>query len=227
VIDEFIRRWLGGAEMVVGIRIDRTADTALKRVTSRIFYRVFNALCRPHIPENGGDFRLMDRRVVDAVLRLEETNRFMKGIFAWVGFETEYVEYVREARRVGRSRFSYLRLFRFGLDGITGFSTVPLRVWSLIGSAVALFAFAYSAYFFVKALFWGDPVAGFPTLIISILFLSGLQMIGLGVMGEYLGRLYMEAKRRPVYVAREVVRRADRQRPHPKAGTPPLVRSDL
>ncbi|MCX5493866.1 glycosyltransferase family 2 protein [Kaistia dalseonensis] len=206
VMDEFVQRWFNGAEMVVGIRLDRSADTPVKRTTSRLFYQLFNLLCRPGIPENAGDFRLMDRVVVDAVLRLRETNRFMKGLFAWVGFKTEYVEFVREKRSAGSSTWSYMRLLRFAIDGITGFSTVPLRMWSWLGFTIAILSFVYGVYFVVKALIIGDPVAGFPTLVAVILFLSGMQMIGLGVMGEYVGRLYMEAKQRPVYIAREVIR---------------------
>jgi len=206
LIDAFVRRWLAGAEMVVGVRSDRSSDTLFKRWTSRQFYKVFNMLCRPGIPENAGDFRLMDRKVVDAVLTMREGNRFMKGIFAWVGFETEYVDFVREERKAGRTTWSYLKLLRFSIDAITGYSTVPLRIWSWIGFAVAFVSLLYGIYFFVKSLILGDPVAGFPTLIVVILFVSGVQMIGLGVIGEYLGRLYLEAKRRPIYIAREIVR---------------------
>ena len=211
LIVEFVRLWLDGADMVVGVRSDRSSDTVLKRWTSRQFYRVFNALSHPGIPENAGDFRLMDRKVVDAVISMPEGNRFMKGMFAWVGFETVYVEFVRERRAAGRTSWNYLKLIRFSIDAITGYSTVPLRIWSWIGFVVALMSLLFGIYFLVKALLLGDAVAGFPTLVVVILFSAGVQMMGLGVIGEYLGRLYLEAKRRPIYIARAVVGRDKRR----------------
>ncbi|MCX5514642.1 glycosyltransferase [Kaistia algarum] len=212
LIFEFIRHWLAGADMVVGVRSDRSSDSAMKRWTSGKFYRVFNALCRPGIPENAGDYRLMDRKVVDAVLSMPEGNRFMKGIFAWVGFDTVYVDFVREARSAGQTSWSYLKLMRYSIDAITGYSTVPLRIWSWVGFVVASISLIYGIYFFVKALVLGDPVAGFPTLITVTLFASGVQMMGLGVIGEYLGRLYLEAKRRPIYIAKDVIGRGSKDR---------------
>lgn len=219
LISDFVRLWGEGADMVVGVRSDRSSDSFAKRWTSQQFYKVFNALSHPGIPENAGDFRLMDRKVVDAVLSMPEGNRFMKGMFAWVGFKTVYVDFVRENRAAGTTSWNYLKLFRFSIDAITGYSTLPLRIWTGVGFVVASLAVLFGVFFLVKSMVYGDPVAGFPTLVVAILFSAGVQLIGLGVIGEYLGRLYLEVKRRPIYIASAVVGRADRSRKADRSGS--------
>lgn len=200
LILEMVGKWLQGAETVVGIRSDRDTDTAAKRLSSTMFYYVFNKLAQRPIPANAGDFRLMDEKVVKAVLQMNERNRFMKGIFSWVGFKTEYVHYSRGERKKGTSKWNYRRLFHFALDGVTSFSTVPLRIWSGLGFFIALFAFLCAFWIIIKTLIFGDPVQGYPSLIVAILFLGGLQLLGIGIIGEYLGRLYQESKKRPLYI---------------------------
>ena len=199
-IQKMVECWLGGAEMVVGVRSDRDADTRMKRLTSSLFYYWFNKLSPRPIPSNAGDFRLLDRVVVDALLRLPERSRFMKGLFSWVGFKTEYVYFTRNERRFGQSKWNYWRLLNFALDGITSFSTVPLRIWGGIGFCIAIFAFLYALWIIIRTTLFGDPVQGFPTLMVTILFLGGLQLLGIGIIGEYLGRLYHESKQRPLYI---------------------------
>ena len=200
LIGEFVRLWRDGYDVVYGVRALRSGDSAGKRLTARLFYHLFNLLTEVRIPENTGDFRLMDRRVVDALRRLPERNRFMKGLFAWVGFRQTGVEYDHDARAAGASKFRFWRLWNFALDGITAFSTLPLRVWSYVGVVVSLLAFLYAGFILFWTLALGVDVPGYASLIVVVLFLGGIQLITLGVIGEYLGRLYAETKRRPPYV---------------------------
>ena len=162
-----------------------------------------NRLSDVAIPHDTGDFRLMTRRVLDALRQLRERQRFMKGLFAWVGFRQVAFPYEREARLAGRTKFNFWRLWNLALEGITGFSTVPLRVATYLGLGTALLAFVYGLWVVAKTLFWGDPVQGWPTMMAVILFLGGVQLIALGILGEYLGRLYLEAKQRPLYLISE------------------------
>lgn len=203
LIAEMVRVWRQGFDVVLAQRIDRSSDRMLKRKTAEWFYRLHNAISEPPIPANVGDFRLMDRRVVDALRQLPERRRFMKGLFAWVGFRQATVPYVREARAAGRSNFSGWRLWNFALEGITSFSTAPLRIWSYVGLLIALASFVYGLLIVGRTLLLGRDLPGYASLITVVLFLGGVQLIGLGVLGEYIGRLYGEAKQRPVYIIRE------------------------
>jgi glycosyltransferase involved in cell wall biosynthesis len=205
VLAQFIDRWREGYQVVYGQRVDRAADGPLRRAFSRAYYRMFNALARTDIPDGAGDFRLLDRCAIDAMNRIGETSRFNKGLFSWIGFRTIGVPYATAPRTSGTSKWSYRRLTRFALDGLTSFSTLPLRVWSLLGLAISLTAFAYSIIVLVQTLVLGVDVPGYPSLIISVMFFAGVQMISLGVIGEYLGRVYEEVKARPLFIVAEEI----------------------
>jgi glycosyltransferase involved in cell wall biosynthesis len=196
--------WEQGNEVVVAKRTDRTSDSVLKRVSARWFYRVHNALSDVAIPHDVGDFRLMDRVVVDAVRQLPENRLFMKGLFAWIGFRTATVPYVRAPRTSGTTRFNAWRLWNLALEGITSFSLLPLRVWTYVGATVALASLVWGAFIVFRTIFLGKDLPGYPSLMVAVLLLGGLQLIGIGVVGEYLGRTYMESKRRPAFVIRKV-----------------------
>ncbi len=206
IIPQFVEKWRAGYDDVYGQRIDRAADSPARRLFSRVYYRVFRALSGTKLPENAGDFRLLSRRAVDALNRIGERARFNKGLFAWVGFKSIGLPFdVPDRPDGGTSRWSPRRLLRFALDGIFSFTTIPLRIWSVIGLAVSLLAFAYIVVFVLKTLIFGTDLKGFPTLIVSIMFFSGIQLISLGVIGEYLGRIYEEVKARPLFlVANEI-----------------------
>lgn len=206
VIPEMIWRWREGYEVVLARRIDRSSDSWLKRVTARMFYRIHNRISFPELPENVGDFRLMDRKVVEALGTLHETHRFMKGLFAWVGFRTCVVDYVREARAAGETKFNGWHLWKLAVEGITSFSTFPLTIWFYLGSFTAVGAFMYGLYIVLRTLLWGIEVPGYASLLCLVLFFGGLQLLGIGILGEYLGRAYMESKRRPVYLVRRTYR---------------------
>jgi glycosyltransferase involved in cell wall biosynthesis len=202
LIAEFLKRWEEGYDVVYGARADRSSDTAMKRTSAQLFYRIFNRVSDLDIPESAGDFRLMDRQVVEALKQLPERNRFMKGLFAWVGFRQIGVPYVRPERAAGTSTMGYLRLWRFALDGITSFSTAPLRVWSVIGFVAALVALFAAIVLILRVLLVGPDVPGYASLMVAVLFGFAIQMIAFGVLGEYVGRLYQEVKGRPIYVVR-------------------------
>jgi glycosyltransferase involved in cell wall biosynthesis len=174
-------------------------------LTADLYYRAHNWLSEDKIPEHAGDFRLLDRKVVDVIRAMPERTRFMKGLFAWAGFRQASVPYTREARKVGTTKFSYWKLWTFALDGITSASTVPLRVWSYLGGVVALFALGYALFVIVRTLAFGVQVPGYASLMVAVLFLGGLQLLSLGVLGEYVGRILVESKRRPLYVVRDEV----------------------
>lgn len=200
LIPSMVEAWINGAEVVNMRRRRRDGETAFKKATAHTFYRFINKLSKTPIPEDVGDFRLLDRKAVDALNRLPERNRFMKGLFAWVGFRQVTIEYDRDSRAAGFSKWKYWKLWNFALDGITSFTTAPLRVATYAGLLSALGAFLYAFYFVIKTIFVGDPVKGFPTLIVVVLLVGGLQLMATGILGEYLGRLYMESKRRPLYL---------------------------
>ncbi len=202
LILEFVRLWQEeGYDTVYGVRTDRNADTPMKRLTAGGFYRLFNAVSTTtRIPENAGDFRLMDRRVVEVIIQLPERNRFMKGLFAWAGFNSIGVPYERPARAAGETKFNYWKLWNFALDGFFSFSSWPLRVWSYIGAGVALLSFIYMLVIITKVIFFGIDSPGYASLMCVILFLGGMQLISIGVIGEYLGRMFLEVKQRPVFV---------------------------
>jgi glycosyltransferase involved in cell wall biosynthesis len=203
VLLEMLHRWEAGADVVLARRADRTSDSLCKRKSAEWFYRLHNRLADIQIPQNVGDFRLMDRKVVDALRQLPERQRFMKGLFSWVGFRTEVVEYQRAPRAAGQSKFGGWKLWNLALEGFTSFSTVPLRLWTYVGFGGALLTSLYAAAIFVRTLVWGIDVPGYASLLIAILFFGSLQLISLGVLGEYIGRIYIESKQRPLYVVRQ------------------------
>ena len=200
VIPLLIDKWKNGADMVLAKRTDRSTDGHLKRKSAEMFYKLHNKISTPKIEENVGDFRLMSRETVENIQKLPERNLFMKGILSWVGGRTEVVEYSRAERCAGESKFNGWKLWNLALEGITSFSTFPLRMWTYIGLGVSVFAFIYAAWMIVDKLIWGNPVPGYPSLMTAILFLGGVQLIGVGVLGEYIGRIYVEVKQRPRYV---------------------------
>jgi glycosyltransferase involved in cell wall biosynthesis len=202
LIARLIDEWQRGAEVVLARRTDRSSDSFLKRNTAQAFYRLHNALSTVKIPENVGDFRLLDRAAVDALKRLPERLRFMKGLFAWIGFRTAMVDYARGTRAAGTSKFSGWRLWNFALEGFTSFSTAPLRVWTYIGALGALLTFLYAMFIIIRVLMLGIDVPGYASLLVAILFLGSLQLLSVGLLGEYIGRMYLETKQRPVYVVR-------------------------
>jgi glycosyltransferase involved in cell wall biosynthesis len=203
LISEFLALWEQGYDVVYGVRTDRRHDTALKRFSAFAFYRVFNALSEQPIPSSTGDFRLMDRQVVDAILELPERSRFMKGLFAWVGFRQAGVPYARPARTAGTTSWGYFKLWRFAKDGVTSFSTAPLKVWTTVGVVAAILAAIYALVLIVRVLVIGRDVPGYASMMVAILFGFALQMIAFGVIGEYIGRIYEEVKGRPLYVIRQ------------------------
>lgn len=205
LIADMVRLWREGAPVVLATRESRPGDSWLKRKTAEWFYRFMNRVATVPIPPNTGDFRLMDRKVVDSVLKLRERTRFMKGIFAWVGYPTQTIYYTRPERAQGMSRFNFRSLWRFALDGIFSFTTVPLRVWTYIGAFISLISFVYAIYLVVKTLMLGVDVPGYPSLMVAVLFMGGIQLISLGVIGEYVGRIYRETKNRPLYVVHETI----------------------
>ncbi|SHH85663.1 glycosyltransferase family 2 protein [Cognatishimia maritima] len=204
LIPEMLERWRAGAKIVNARRIDRSQDTWAKRLSAAAYYRIFNWLAENPIPSNVGDFRLLDREVVQAVLQIGDRSRFNKGIFSWVGFETVEVTYERPARADGASSWSWWRLWTLALDGIFASSTAPLRIWSYVGGTMAVFAFAYSAYVFLSVLITGRDVPGYASTLIVILIFGGLNMVALGIIGEYIGRIYYEVRKRPLYIVRSV-----------------------
>ena len=200
LILDFIREWEGGADIVVGVRTARDADSWLKRTTAGGFYRLFNLLADVPLIHNAGDFRLLDRRVVDVLRQLPERRRFMKGLFTWVGFRQAEVRYVRPPRAAGVSSWRYWRLWNFALDGITAFTTAPIRVWTYVGLAAAFGALGYAAVIVTRTLLFGRDVPGYPSLMVAMLLAFGFQMIAIGILGEYVARIHEEVKSRPLYV---------------------------
>jgi glycosyltransferase involved in cell wall biosynthesis len=200
LIPLMMEAWQGGADVVNMQRVSRAGETVLKRATAHLFYRVMNRLSEVPIPVDVGDFRLLSRRAVDALNRMPERNRFMKGLFAWIGYQQKTLTYHREARIAGNSKWPYWRLWKLAVEGVTGFSTAPLKLALYFGLASAAAAFVALAYFLIKTLFIGDPVPGFPATIVTVLFLGGVQIASIGVLGEYIGRIFIESKGRPLYL---------------------------
>ena len=204
VLPQLIEKWQAGADVVLAKRADRSSDSLLKRKTAEWFYKLHNSISKPHIEENVGDFRLMSREVVENIKRLQERNVFMKGLLSWVGGNRiEIVEYTRPERSVGTTKFNGWKLWNLALEGITSFSTVPLRVWSYFGGLLAGCAFLYGLWMVIEKLIWGNDVPGYSSLIVAILILGGVQLVGIGVLGEYIGRIYMETKARPRYIVKK------------------------
>lgn len=200
VIPQLIAKWQAGADMVLAKRTDRSTDGRLKRKSAEWFYKLHNKISNPKIEENVGDFRLMSREVVEHIKLLPERNLFMKGVLSWVGGKIDVVEYARAERVAGDSKFNGWKLWNLALEGITSFSTFPLRMWTYIGLLVASLSFIYGAWMILDKLLFGNSVPGYPSLLVSILFLGGIQLIGIGVLGEYIGRIYIETKKRPKYI---------------------------
>jgi len=205
VISEFLARWREGYKVVFGDRRARDADGFLRRGYSAVFHAIFRRIARTPLQPGAVDFILMDRVAVDAVNRLNERTRFSKGLFSWVGFRSTVVPFDYGARAGGRSHWSFLKLARFALDGFVSFSNMPLKVWSYLGAVISLGALAYALYFILKTLIFHPDVPGFPSLIVSIMFFSGVQLVSLGIIGEYLARIYDEVKARPLFIVAEEV----------------------
>ncbi|MBU2751108.1 MULTISPECIES: glycosyltransferase family 2 protein [Acidithiobacillus] len=205
LIPELLIKWQEGYDIVNAVRLSRDGESWLKRASAHAFYRIINRMSVVDIPTDTGDFRLLSRPVLDALKMLPERRRFMKGLFAWVGFRTTEVYYHREPRYAGKSTWNYWRLWNFAVEGVTSFSQVPLQLASHLGLAVSVFAFLYAIYLLIGTMVYGNPVKGYPSMMVTLLFLGGVQLIALGVIGEYLGRIYEETKGRPVYLVRSIV----------------------
>lgn len=205
VLPQMMEKWRDGFDVVCGVRSNRASDPLPKRLTADLYYRTHNLISADKIPEHAGDFRLLDRKVIDVIRNLPERNRFMKGLFAWSGFKQTTVEYERTERTAGQSKFNYWKLWALAVDGITSSSTLPLRVWSYVGGATAVVAIGYALFVAGRTIILGVDVPGYASLLVSILFLGGIQLLSLGVLGEYVGRILVEAKQRPLYVVRDRV----------------------
>jgi glycosyltransferase involved in cell wall biosynthesis len=199
LIPRLIAEWQSGYDVVYATRLSREGESRLKKATAYVFYRVINQISRVKIPADTGDYRLLSRRAVDALLKLREQHRFMKGLFTWIGYPQKGVPYRRDPRYAGETKWNYWRLWNFALEGVTSFTIGPLKIATYLGLATAVAAFVYAGVIIAKTLFYGDPVAGYPSLMVVILFLGGVQLITVGIMGEYIGRMFDESKQRPLY----------------------------
>ncbi len=200
VIGEMLAKWHEGYDVVFAKRASRDSDTVVKRNTAHWFYTLFNRLSDIPIPENVGDFRLMDKRVAEVIRQMPEKDRFMKGLFSWPGFKTATVEFERQNRESGDSKFNYWKLWNFALSGITSFSTAPIRFGTYLGLVIAALSFVYGIYIITKTIFMGVDTPGYASLVVIVLFLGGVQLVSIGLLGEYIGRIYKEVKNRPLYV---------------------------
>ncbi len=205
IIPDMVAAWRQGADVVNMRRRSRAGESWLKRTAAHLFYRIINQLSDTPVPENVGDFRLFSRRAVNALNQMPERNRFMKGLFSWIGFRQATIDFDVGVRTTGRSRWPFGQLWALAIEGVTAFSIAPLKVASKVGLVSALLAFATGLYFLVRTLLFGDPVQGFPTLIVVVLMLGGLQLMAIGIVGEYLGRLFLESKQRPLYLVESYV----------------------
>ncbi|ACS83944.1 glycosyltransferase family 2 protein [Musicola paradisiaca] len=204
VIPLLIEKWRDGADVVLAKRADRQTDSFFKRKSAEVFYKIHNKISHPKIEENVGDFRLMSRDTIEHIKILPEKNLFMKGILSWIGGNVDIVEYTRHERSAGKSKFNAWKLWNLALEGITSFSTVPLRLWTYIGLGIATMSIAYAIWMVIDKLIWGNPVPGYPSIMTAILFLGGVQLIGIGTLGEYIGRIYIESKQRPRYIVKTI-----------------------
>jgi glycosyltransferase involved in cell wall biosynthesis len=205
IIPEMINLWQQGADVVLAKRTDRSTDGFMKKLCANGYYTVHNLLSKDKIQHNAGDYRLMSRKTVNRIISLPENTLFMKGLMSWVGGKMAVVEYNRPPRKNGISKFNVWRLWNFALDGITSFSTLPLRIWTYIGLIISTISSLYGIWIIVSKLIWGNDVPGYSSLMVAILFLGGIQLIGIGVMGEYIGRIFIESKQRPKYIIDEIV----------------------
>jgi glycosyltransferase involved in cell wall biosynthesis len=204
LIYDFIEYWEKGEDIVLGKRINRTEDSCFKAMTANLFYKFHNKISDINIPENVGDFRLISRKVAESIKLLPENQRFMKGIFSWVGYNTKIIEYSRQKRNFGKSKFNGWKLWNFALDGITSFSTLPLKIWTYVGFVVSFIAFIYANFIIFNVILKGTEVPGYASTIVIVLFLGGLQLMGIGILGEYIGRIFMETKKRPLYIINKI-----------------------
>ena len=204
LIEQLLLKWREGYDVVYAVRRSRQGESWLKRATASAFYRIISGMSPVVIPKDTGDFRLLDRQVVEALKRLPERRRFMKGLFAWVGFKQTAIEYDREPRHLGITKWNYWKLWNFALEGITSFSFLPLKVWSYIGVTISLISLVYASFLVIRTLIFGfRDVPGYASIMVAVLFLGGIQLISLGIIGEYIGRVYDEVKQRPLYIVRE------------------------
>jgi len=203
LIKEFWLKWLEGYDIVYGVRISRDGESWLKKLTAKYFYRLISKISDTYIPADTGDYRLMDRKVIEALKQIPERNRFMKGLFSWVGYKQTAIYFHRLPRQKGKSSFNYWKLWNFAIDGITSFSSIPLKIWSYFGVFVSFLGIIYGSFLVIKTLIDGVEVPGYASTIVTILFLGGIQLITLGVIGEYIARIYEEVKQRPLYLVQE------------------------
>jgi len=218
LIPELIRCWREGYDVVYATRSAREGESWLKKLTAFLFYRLIQWVGKIRIPQDTGDFRLLSRRAIDALGKLREQHRFMKGLFAWIGYPQVSVPYQRERRYAGKTKWNYWRLWNFALEGITSFTVAPLKLATYLGLATALAAFVYAALIIYKTLMFGDPVRGYPSLMVVVLFLGGVQMLSIGILGEYVGRMFDETKNRPLYLVQEY-RSVDMEAKSPPPGS--------
>ncbi|PIF21356.1 glycosyltransferase family 2 protein [Candidatus Pantoea floridensis] len=204
LILEMINKWESGFDVILAKRKSRATDRKIQRVTANLFYSLSSKISHTNIPADVGDFRLFDKSVALELRKLRETNRFMKGLFAWVGFKTTYVEYNVEPRQHGKTSFNTWKLWNFALEAITSFSTIPLRIWSYIGVIISIFSMVYAVFLVVKTMFFGNPTPGYASLMVAILFFSGVQLIGIGILGEYIARISNEVRNRPIYIIKDI-----------------------
>ncbi len=205
LIPQMIEKWHEGYKVVLATRKSRRGEGWLKVTTASIFYKIIGKISMVKIPANTGDFRLMDRIVIDVIKQLPERTRFMKGLFSWAGFETTHIYFNRPNRKRGATSWNYWRLWQFALDGIASFSTVPLKIWTYIGSVISLFAILYAVYLVIRTILFGADVPGYASIMTAILFIGGIQLIGIGILGEYIARIYNESKHRPIYVLKDTI----------------------
>lgn len=203
LILDMVQFWLDGYEVVTAVRESRETDTLLKRRTAGLFYRLINRISDTKLTPHAGDYRLLDRVAINAFLQLGERVRFNKGLLAWIGFKEKLVYHKREDRIAGKTKWNYWKLIKFSVDGITSFSKAPLEIWFYLGLVISALGFIYAAYYFIKTIIFGIDVHGYPSLLIFIIFFSGLQMIGIGILGKYIGRIFIESKHRPIYIVRK------------------------
>ena len=225
VIETFVARWREGYKNVYGTRIDRNADSPLRRMLTRRFYSLFETFGETGLPNGAGDFRLLDRQAVEALKSMGERARFSKGLYAWIGFKSIGVPFEVAERHAGTTKFSYGKLTRFALDGLMSFSTLPLKIWTYIGLVVSAFSLAMALYYILQTIFHGIDVPGYASLIVSITFFAGVQMLSLGILGEYIGRIFAEVKRRPLYLVAE--RLEDEASVAPTDPTRPVARAPV
>lgn len=213
MVPVFLQQWRQGYDMVYGVRPSRSGEGLLKRLFTRAFYALVNSGAPLRIPENTQDFRVLDRCILDALRQMPERNRFMRGLYNWVGFTQIAVETPSGARRAGTSSFNFKRLLSLGMTGLTAFSTLPLRIWTVIGCLISLLSISYAAWELAHTLLFGNPISGWPTLTVAVTFLGGVQLLSIGILGEYIGRIFNEVKQRPTYLVSKITHLNPRERP--------------